>query len=401
MALTNHQQEKFDEVISLLRAGHKRIILQGSAGVGKTYLVGELVKFLKRDMTVTTHYNNGEVYVTAPTNKALAVLKGKVTANVAFSTIHSALKLKRYINPKTGQVSFTKGWSRDDGFKSAKLAVIDETSMLNTVIEGGYDKDNNYVRGYLDDYSFPIIYIGDDKQLNPVGEPFSPVFHKGYPVVELTEIIRQGNGNPIIDLSRDIDMLFFKTPAIIDGKGYTYNDNKDTLIDMLAEVNGTDELKYLAYTNIDVDDMNKFVRERRYGNPKKIEKDETLVFNSPFEEFYTNKEVKVEDVEIITANIPVPKYTTKFDREGKPVNATDFIKLKFYRVNGAFNVIHEDSETMYKNVVNNLKYNCSKLGWNWVGKFFFEELFADIKYNHAITVHKSLVLSWLLQNSSN
>lgn len=206
----------------------------------------------------------------------------------------------------------------------------------------------------------------------------------------MTEIIRQGNGNPIIDLSRDIDMLFFKTPNLIDGKGYTYNDNKDTLIDMLAEVNGTDELKYLAYTNVNVDDMNRFVRERRYGgNPKKIEKEETLVFNSPFEEFYTNKEVKVEEVDVITANIPVPKYTTKFDREGKPVNATDFIKLKFYRVNGAFNVIHEDSEDMYKNVVNTLKFNCSKLGWNWVGKFFFEELFADIKYNHAITVHKS------------
>ena len=32
--LTQHQQEKFDEVVDLLKAGHKRIVLQGSAGVG-------------------------------------------------------------------------------------------------------------------------------------------------------------------------------------------------------------------------------------------------------------------------------------------------------------------------------------------------------------------------------
>lgn len=389
MALTPHQQEKFDEVVALLRNGHTRIILQGSAGVGKTYLVGELVKFLKKDYTINPNYNNGEVFVTAPTNKALAVLMGKVNANVQFSTIHSALKLRRYVNPKTGQVSFTKAFSRQDDFRQAKLAVIDETSMLNTAIEGGYDEANNYIRGYLDDYNFPIIYIGDNKQINPVGEPFSPVFHKGYPVVELTEIIRQGEGNPIIDLSRDIDMMFFKIPKLVNGNGYVYDNNKAGLIDMLAEVNGTDEMKYLAFTNLDIDDMNKLVRERRYGNPKKVEKEETLVFNSPFESFYTNKEVKVEELEVITSNIPVPKQNTKFDREGKPINNTDFIKMKYYRVNGAFNVVHEDSQKIFKSVVDSLKYNCSKLGWDWRGKFFFEELFADIKYNHAITVHKS------------
>lgn len=389
MALTPHQQEKFDEVVALLRKGHTRIILQGSAGVGKTYLVGELVKYFKKDYTINPNYNNGVVFVTAPTNKALAVLMGKVNANVQFSTIHSALKLRRYVNPKTGQVTFTKGFSRQDDFRQAKLVVIDETSMLNTAIEGGYDKDNNYLRGYLDDYNFPIIYIGDDKQINPVGEPFSPVFHKGYPVVELTEIIRQGNGNPIIELSRDIDMLFFKTPNVIDGKGYIYNNNKSDLIDSLAEVNGTDEMKYLAFTNVDIDDMNKLVRERRYGKPKKIEVGETIVFNSPYESFYTNKEEKVNHVEVITQEMPVPKQNTKFDRDGKPVNGTDFIKMKFYRINGAVNVVHEDSEVVFKKVVDSLKYNCSKLGWDWRGKFFFEELFADIKYNHAITVHKS------------
>lgn len=388
--LTPHQQEKHDEVIDLLRKGHNRILLLGDAGVGKTYLAGELVKSLKRDRTINPNYNNGSTFVTAPTNKALAVLKTKVHENVEFATIHSALKLVRKINTRTGKVSFIKGWSKTDNFRNCKLAFIDETSMLNSEIEGGYDAENNYQRGHLDNYNFPIIYLGDDKQINPVGEPFSPVFHKGYPIVRLTEIVRQKHGNPIIDLSRDIDMIFFMTPSLtVEGKGYMYNDNKDDIIEMLAEVNGTDEVKYLAFTNDAVDGMNKIVRERRYGTPNKIEKGETIVFNSPMGEFYTNREVKVEHFDIITQDMPVPKHSTQFDKEGLPYNGLDTIKMKFYHVNGAFNVVHEHSQQAYIDIVKQLTYNCSKLGWNWKGKFYFEELFADIKYNHAITVHKS------------
>jgi ATP-dependent exoDNAse (exonuclease V) alpha subunit len=394
MALTAHQQEKFDEIVNLLHKGHTRIILKGSAGVGKTYLVAQLVKHFKSDRTLNPNYNNGHVFVTAPTNKALAVLMGKVDAAVDFSTIHSALKLKRHIDSKTGRVSFVKAFSREDNFRNAKIAVIDETSMLNTEIEGGYVIEPNtneqvYMRGHLDDYNFPIIYIGDDKQINPVGEAFSPVFSKGYPEVELTEIIRQGNGNPIIELSRDIDMIFFKSPHLIDGKGYVYDNDKEGLIRDLAEVNGTDEMKFLAFTNLEIDSMNKAVREYRYGKPKKIEKHETIVFNSPFGEFYTNKEVKVLDVEVITDKMPVPKHNTRFDYTGLPINQTDFIKMKYYKINGQIQVVHEDSERVYKSIVDTLKYNCAKLGWNWKSKFYFEELFADIKYNHAITVHKS------------
>jgi len=135
--------------------------------------------------------------------------------------------------------------------------------------------------------------------------------------------------------------------------------------------------------------MNRLVRQRRYGNPKKIEKDETIVFNSPYGSFYTNKEEKIVDVAVVTDYICVPKQATKYDSMNQPLTTTDRIKMKYYRINDAFNVIHEESEAMFDHVFKILSNNCAKHGWGYRGKTFFKEQFADIKYNHSITVHKS------------
>jgi hypothetical protein len=383
MPLTTHQEEKASEILNHLHNKVPRILLLGSAGTGKTYLVGELMRRFKRDFSINPLYNNGKMYALAPTHKALSILMTKITTPVEFKTSHSAVKmimgqpdritgLRKFIRAK--QTSY----NREDDFKHCKIAINDECSMINSEIVS-----------YLDEYRFPIIYTGDDKQINPVGEPFSPVFHRNYPIVRLTEIIRQGAGNPIIDLSNDLDMIYFKEPNMINGKGYTYSNAKHVLIDNLAEVNGTDEMKYLAFTNSAVDEMNKLVRQKRYGNPNKIEKDETIVFNSPFGNFYTNQEIKVETVETVTDYILVPSNTTRYDKDNIPISNTDRIKVKYYRINDRINVLHEQSEYIFKKILDGIIFYCSKHGWDWRGKFYFAEQFADIKYNHAITVHKS------------
>lgn len=402
MPATAHQIEKREEVIDLIENKQaKRVIVEGSAGVGKTWLANDLVEYFNRSRICNPSYNNGQIYVTAPTNKALGVLQGKVTARVIFKTIHSACKLFMFI-PNTGPAVFKRqsysGKKSGDEFEHCKLAVIDETSMLNSDFLGKWitlpDGKKQYQKGYLEDFKFPIIFLGDAKQLNPVGEDVSPIWTKGYPVVSLTEIIRQGAGNPIIDLSRDLDLISFKTPRLISGKGYIYNDNMFGLIDDLAEVNGTDELKYLAYTNKfkgGVVGVNEAVRLRRYGdNVKKIEKEETIVFNSPHGTNYTSKEVKVEDVDIITDYIHIPSEKTRYDSQTfQPVDNMQKIKMKWYRVNDSFNVVHEQSQNIYHEVFKTLKENNTRHGWSGRGYHYFEGLFADITYNHAISVHKS------------
>ena len=383
MSLTAHQKDIMGQVIECLKAGHKRIIIKGSAGVGKTFLVKEFVEwYLVSNFFVKSRWATETVYITAPTNKALAILQSKminmVDGTTTFKTIHSALKLRRDVNSRTGDVKFVPDYSeKNRPFEGCKLAVLDECSMLPSAL-----------LNLLDDYPFPIIFTGDDKQLNPVGEDSSPVFNRGYPTFELTEIIRQGEGNPIIDLSRNLDLIFKREPKLIDGLGYVYSNDRARIINNLAEVNGTDEMKYLAWTNAEVDSMNTQVRKKLYGEtPARIEAKESLIFNAPLGDIFTNQEVKVEDVKIITEEVRIPTSFSRYD--GTKPNVTDKIKMKVYRVNDEFNIIHEHSDSMYGVILTTLINNCKKFGWNWKGKFFFEEQFANVKYNHAISIHKS------------
>lgn len=382
MAATVHQATKIEEVINLINNGYKRIILSGEAGVGKTFVTTQLIDhYLKAMKTSRSKWSEDSIYVTAPTNKALSILQAKVKTHpsITFKTTHSALKYQRFIDDKQDKVYFKPVASdKNPPFESCILAFVDECSMLESRMVG-----------HTDDLNFPIIFVGDSAQLNPIKEPISPVFNRNYPNIVLEEIVRQGEGNPIIDLSRNISWIKLRESNVTtDGAGYIFKNDKTKIIENLAEINGTDELKYLAYTNDDVDSINKVVRQRIYGlHPAKVELGETLVMDAPKGEHWINKEIKVEDVKIITEQVSIPTALSRYTIHG-PTNC-DKIKMRVYRVNDDFNIIHEQSEGMYAAIFNSIVTNCNQLGWSWKGKYFFAEQFGQTKYNHAITIHKS------------
>ncbi len=390
MSLTAHQNEKLNESLDILREG-KRLLISGSAGVGKTYLVNTLIGRLRQRIG-----GNKKIFCSAPTNKAVAVLKGKVDErpNLEFTTVHSALKIKRQVNFRTGEITFKPNFSEKyPPLKGVGLFIIDEASMLNSELL-------KYVEIHAENNNAIVVFIGDHKQLNPVGEGISPVFAAGYPEVELTEIIRQGKGNPIIDFSRNLEVVKQRTDKRVEDKGYIYSNSLPQVIETLAAVNGTDELKYLAWTNKEVDNINKLVRQRIYGiNPQKVEVGETLIFNEPYnEEYYTNQEIKVEEVKVRKRIFKYPAGKSK--EQFQTITTFNDIELKYYSVNPKFSIeaqeqteniiiIHEDSEEAFKKLLKNLKSMCIAKVIDWVDFYKFKEGFADLKYNHAITVHKS------------
>jgi|VirMetMinimDraft_7_1064189.scaffolds.fasta_scaffold09403_6 exodeoxyribonuclease-5 len=393
MSLTAHQQEKLDESLAILENG-KRLLISGSAGVGKTYLVNELVSRLRTKIPFK------KIIVSAPTNKAVAVVKGKVDEypNLEFATVHSSLKIKKEINYKTGAISFKPYYSeRYPPLKNVGLLIIDEASMLNKDLL-------TYVEEHADANNAIVVFIGDAKQLNPIGELVSPIFASSYPEVELTEIIRQGEGNPIIHLSRNLDDIKTKESKRVKSSmdsqdmGYLFSNDLAQVVETLAVVNGTDELKYLAWTNKEVDLVNTLVRQRIYGTPAKIEVGETLIFNSPYGDgFYTNQEIKVEQADVKEKPFHYPS-----GKGGGFLKETTFssIKFKYYSINASFSIeaqeyvdeiiiIHEDSEKEYEKLLKKLKMLAKTRVIDWGDYFKFIEQFANMTYNHAITVHKS------------
>lgn len=381
--LTENQKTVLENSLEILKTSN-RLVITGKAGTGKT----TLVKFLIQELKLNPLHRYKYSVCSAPTNKAVKVLRDKMDIEIdknRFCTIHSALRLKRDINPLTGAILFKPDpYSEGVPLEKVSLLVVDEASMINSEILR-YIENNAKI-------NTKVIFVGDEGQLPPVGEPFSPVFHADYPILELTEIIRQTQNNPIIDLSRDLSRIKRKISNRIEIGGYLFSNDFSTVVSTLSAVNGSDHLKYLSWTNQDIDYVNKVVRENIYGSPAKIELGESLIFNAPYGENFTNDEIKVLELSIEETSFTAyrkinPLYN--IDNLDIPQYLENTKRLKFYVVNKTVRILHEDSEEIFEVMKKDMRKKCMEKLVNWRDFYAFVESFADIKYNHAISIHKS------------
>lgn len=400
--LTPHQNSIKNQILDAISRGVKRIVVKGSAGVGKTFMVKYLIEEYKKTQRF------GMVGITAPTNRAVSVLMEKQPSPpyyMVFSTIHKALFLKRKINEKTGEVSFAPDYnpSKERPFKGYSLNIVDESSMLNSELL--YHLENPAYSDVI------MIFLGDFRQLPPVGEKTSPIFSRKeqsgkvidvvvggntvkhlvphYEEFELTEIIRQGKGNPIIDLSYDLPRVGLLEDNINEkGEGYSYTADLQFCIDLVKENEGN--VRYLSWTNEDVNKVNKKIREQIYTTPGKVELGESIVFAEPYQgskDVYINsQELKIDELDIKTTKFrPVFKFT--YQDEGTH-EITIEEELTYYLINKDVKIIHEDSYYKFLEIGKHLRFLTQK-GLTWKAYYGFTEQFARFGYRYAMTVHKS------------
>ena len=385
--------------------------LTGSAGTGKTFLLKHLINNI-----------SGTYCITAPVHKALRVLEETVNSK----TFHSLHGLRPNIDLASFDISNPQfDPLADPHAKNFKLIICDEASQINrSLYQLNLDRAKKY--------GYKILYIGDNCQLPPVSkskydyENESMVFKVSYKF-ELTEIVRQEKGNPLLEpfqLLRDdiknktknfTDYIFKHRDTIKDNVGYKLVNNI-SFMPICKEIYTSQQFKsnpnfsrHICYTNDAVAYWNEQVRRMIFPDTTKMleEGDILMAYNTVVDNFndpvfvnsetyrvehlrdYTNDYgIKVFAVNLVNNDTSLPTKTLQI------VDHNDLSYLRYYEI---LSQLH----------LNAKKANTSDRSRMWKRYFDFKNEILSLKtvtlptinnkavvkkdfdYGYAITAHKA------------
>ena len=408
--LTPGQQRIHDRLVEFLKTeGRNIFLIQGYAGTGKTFLATAFINHALRNRLIRN------IALTAPTNKAVKVLLQQSSFDpdlVSFKTVHSLLGIIEDIDDNGKPFFRSKSQFLCD-IENYDLVIIDEASMLNFELF-------NDIMAYH--HRIKFIFLGDPAQIPPVKENYSPVFQG--PVMrdynfftdELSTIIRQKEGSPIIRLATDIRMNLLYPGRATDHNTYHNTDEegihflkfrnkeeKQIINDMIRKFFCSDEfkkdsdyVKILSWTNDMVDGFNTLVRKMIYGeNPAQIEMGEKLIANRPIMQgndiiFTTNDEFEV--VDYITKVRKIEDY--KFNYFYLTVKYYDVYEKEVLKKN--IRIIDDGDLIDFRKACEDKKEQAkmrpkgSKDRQIKFREYYnFMRFFADTSYAYSLTCHKS------------
>lgn len=277
IVLSDEQKAGLSRLLNfVINKDEKVIVLEGYAGCGKSTLmaafVDQLPNFLET-MNLLTGEKHPELVFTATTHKAANNLEGIIGQGV--QTIHSLLGLF----PKFDAKSRTTSLATKKNFEPPEnlLVVIDEASQMDWFMDEKIHQNTKKCK---------FILIGDPAQLLAVNATSSPVFSGKYPKVQLYKVMRQAEGNPIIQLSTMFRHAVntgewgqFKP----DGVAIQHLPRDKWMALMEQDMCRSDwkfhDSKALAFTNNAVTFYNKQIRNKVKGTPD-IEVGDLCVVNS-------------------------------------------------------------------------------------------------------------------------
>lgn len=224
-------------------------------------IMDEMPKTMKAIQLIQPQYREYDIALTATTNKAAENLSHITGMEV--KTIHSYLSLRVTTDYRTGVTTLR---SRKYEPLTRKLIFIDEASYIDPALLG-------FIFQMTKDCK--IVFIGDPAQLTPVKMNTAPVFQAGFQGAALTQVVRQAEGNPIIDLSTKF------RHAVNTGEFFNFvpdghhiqrlgrDEFNDTAVNEFSRPDWKyEDSKLLAWTNKRVVEYNHYIREHTHGEPE-------------------------------------------------------------------------------------------------------------------------------------
>ncbi len=296
--LTKDQQEAFNSIFQFIADPNEHVfVLEGFAGTGKSYLVSKVLenmpKYFATQKLVNPEYKEMSVELTATTNKAAEALQEQVHQPV--KTIFSLLGLVVRTDYETN--------SKNLSIKRGANKVHDSIIFID---------EASYADGQLISYIFSqienckIIFIGDPAQLS-MGYGAAPVFKQGWPTARLTNVVRQAEASPIIQLTTSFRNTV-NTGAwesfVPDGITVIAIDRSQVNQELEKEFTRPDwhfkDSKVLAWTNKKVIGYNHLIREMVKSTPELCAGDYATVnsfINGPNGNSYkTDETVLITDI---------------------------------------------------------------------------------------------------------
>ena len=233
--------------------GNDFYVLKGYAGTGKSYLMGHLAK--------SGLVRPGEICFTAPTNKAVKVLRAYLNdaglQACRTATIYSLLGLSLQANGEVKELAMPE---EPVDLSAYKLIVVDEASMVNRFLMDA-------IRAAVADWNVPFLFMGDPAQLPPVGETSTPVWKVENQSL-LTTVMRYGDS--MLDLATSIrNVVDHPHPSVkITTAPPVYRLAKPEWFTAMLEnleLFKSGDAKVISWRNITVDKYNSFLREHIFG----------------------------------------------------------------------------------------------------------------------------------------
>lgn len=288
--LTQHQQCAFDKLVEFVNAPDERVfILRGYAGTGKTTMMRLFIKHLSE---------TGVSYrLLASTGRAAKILNNATGCEA--TTVHGLIYKFKDINKdiedvvkkretvgvdSTGQLflMFDLTPAKEDGIQ--KCYIVDEASMVSDKVDKQATQaifgSGRLLKDLLNfDPNGKFIFVGDSCQLPPINQKISPALNVEYFKdvhninaydVELTEVLRQADGNDIVHSAKKMRQLYHNPQpwkwAKFPMKGYNnikILPSQARLIELYvqdAKANGFDGSTLLCYSNSQSNTLTNIVR---------------------------------------------------------------------------------------------------------------------------------------------